>query len=110
MNIKNTYKPQNYGPTKSVVLFTNARDEKNIKEWASHHLLIGFDKIIIFDHKSITPLKDVFLNFDNITFSKAEFLSYSETLLIYFDIFPTDERLFKNFSSGNFFENILYII
>jgi len=65
MNIKNTYKPQNYGPTKSVALFTNARDEKIIKEWAAHHLLIGFDKIIIFDHKSITPLKNVFSNFDN---------------------------------------------
>jgi hypothetical protein len=65
MNIKNIYKPQNYGQTKSVALFTNARDEKNIKEWAAHHLLIGFDKIIIFDHKSITPLKDIFSNFDN---------------------------------------------
>jgi hypothetical protein len=59
------YKPRNYGITKSVALFTNARDEKNIKEWAAHHLLIGFDKIIIFDHKSIMPLKDVFNNFDN---------------------------------------------
>ena len=65
MNL-NKYKPPiNYGPTKRVALFTNARDEKNIKEWASHHLLIGFDKIIIFDHKSILPLKDVFNNFDN---------------------------------------------
>jgi hypothetical protein len=61
----NIYKPHNYGETKSVALFTNARDEKNIKEWAAHHLLIGFDKIIIFDHKSITPLKNVFLGFDN---------------------------------------------
>ena len=61
----NVYKPRNYGITKSVALFTNARDEKNIKEWAAHHLLIGFDKIIIFDHKSIMPLKDVFNNFDN---------------------------------------------
>ena len=61
----NTYKPRNYGKTKSVALFTNARDEKHIKEWAAHHLLIGFDKIIIFDHKSITPLKNVFNSFDN---------------------------------------------
>jgi hypothetical protein len=65
MNFKNNYKSRNYGPTKSVALFTNARDEKNIKEWASHHLLIGFDNIIIFDHKSILPLKNVFSNFDN---------------------------------------------
>ena len=66
MNIhKNIYKPQKYGQTKSVALFTNARDEKNIKEWAAHHLLIGFNKIIIFDHKSIVPLKDVFKKFDS---------------------------------------------
>lgn len=49
---------------KKVSLFTNARDEKHIREWAAHHLLIGFDKIIIFDHKSKTPLKKVFENFD----------------------------------------------
>ena len=65
MNFNNFKLPINYRPTKSVALFTNARDEKNIKEWAAHHLLIGFDKIIIFDHKSILPLKDVFNNFDN---------------------------------------------
>jgi len=50
--------------TQKVYLFTNARDEKNIKEWASHHLLIGFDNIIIFDHMSNPPLKDYFVNFD----------------------------------------------
>jgi hypothetical protein len=49
---------------KKVALFTNARDEKHIREWAAHHLLIGFDYIIIFDHNSIIPLSDVFLNFD----------------------------------------------
>jgi hypothetical protein len=66
MNIhKNIYTKVNYSQTKSVALFTNARDEKNIKEWAAHHLLIGFDKIVIFDHKSIVSLKDVFANFDN---------------------------------------------
>ena len=53
-----------YGPTQKVALFTNARDEINIVEWASHHLLIGFDNIIIFDHKSKIPLKTVFKNFD----------------------------------------------
>jgi hypothetical protein len=47
-----------------VMLFTNARDEKNIKEWAAHHLLLGFDLIYIFDHKSKIPLKTVFSNFD----------------------------------------------
>jgi len=49
---------------RNVCLFTNARDEKHIKEWAAHHLLIGFDKIIIFDHKSKTSLKEVFKGFD----------------------------------------------
>jgi len=53
-----------YGPTKKVMLFTNARNEKNIKEWAAHHLLIGFDKIVIFDHLSNYPLKYVFRHFD----------------------------------------------
>jgi hypothetical protein len=49
---------------KRVCLFTNARNEKHIKEWAVHHLLIGFSKIIIFDHKSVKPLKEVFRGFD----------------------------------------------
>jgi hypothetical protein len=51
-------------PVKKVILFTNARDEENIKEWAIHHLLIGFNLIYIFDHKSVKPLKDEFTNFD----------------------------------------------
>jgi len=58
---------QNYNKnkkTQKVYLFTNAKDEKNIKEWASHHLLIGFDNIIIFDHLSNPPLKNYFVNFD----------------------------------------------
>jgi len=47
-----------------IVLFTNARNEQNMKEWAAHHLLLGFDRIIIFDHKSNIPLKNTFINFD----------------------------------------------
>jgi hypothetical protein len=49
---------------KKACLFTNARNEKHIREWAAHHLLIGFNRIIIFDHKSEKPLKKVFKNFD----------------------------------------------
>ena len=60
----NIYKPKINRSANKVCLFCNARDEKNIKEWAAHHLLIGFDYIIIFDHKSKIPLKDVFKNFD----------------------------------------------
>jgi hypothetical protein len=51
-------------PVKNVALFCNARDEKHIREWAAHHLLIGFNRIIIFDHNSIVPLSTVFQNFD----------------------------------------------
>jgi hypothetical protein len=51
-------------PAKNVALFCNARDEKHIREWAAHHLLIGFNRIIIFDHNSTVPLSTVFQNFD----------------------------------------------
>ena len=47
-----------------VALFTNARDEQHIKEWAAHHLLLGFDHIFITDHLSIQPLTQVFKDFD----------------------------------------------
>ena len=46
-----------------VMLFTNARDEKNIKEWVAHHLILGFDLIYIFDHKSIKPISQELRNF-----------------------------------------------
>ena len=48
-----------------VVLFTNARDEPHIKEWAAHHLLLGFDYIFITDHLSVDPLTHVFKDFDS---------------------------------------------
>jgi hypothetical protein len=49
----------------SVYLFTNARDEPNISEWIAHHLLLGFDKVIVFDHLSKTPiLQNLGTNFD----------------------------------------------
>jgi len=51
---------------KLVVLFTNARDEPNISEWIAHHLLLGFDKIVIFDHMSIKPINNILnTNFNN---------------------------------------------
>ena len=43
--------------TNLVYLFTNARDEPNIAEWITHHLLLGFDKIYVFDHLSKEPIK-----------------------------------------------------
>ena len=60
----NIYKPKIDRQAKNIGLFCNARDEKNIKEWAAHHLLIGFDIIVIFDHKSEIPLSKIFSNFD----------------------------------------------
>ena len=60
----NIYKPKKDRNANKVGLFCNARDEKNIREWAAHHLLIGFDIIIIFDHKSVIPLSKVFSKFD----------------------------------------------
>lgn len=40
----------------STILFTNARDEPNIAEWVAHHLLLGFDKVVVFDHLSKIPI------------------------------------------------------
>ena len=40
-----------------VGLFTNIRDEKHMREWAIHHLLLGVYCIIVFDHKSKTSIK-----------------------------------------------------
>jgi len=60
----NIYKPKLNREAKLVGLFCNARDEINIKEWAAHHLLIGFDVIVIFDHKSKIPVSEVFEKFD----------------------------------------------
>lgn len=57
----------------SVILFTSVRNEKNIKEWAAHHLLLGFDLIYIFDHKSDKPLIKEFENFDiNVIVERCE--------------------------------------
>jgi len=41
------------------ILFTNARDEQNILEWVVHHRNLGFDKIVIYDHKSVKPIKNI---------------------------------------------------
>lgn len=56
----------NFNPKfKKKVLFTNARDELDIKEWIKHHLLLGFDCIYIFDHLSVKPLDQELYNFDS---------------------------------------------
>ena len=45
-----------------ICLFTNVRDEKHIREWIIHHLLIGFTHIVIFDHKSKVPVTEQIKN------------------------------------------------
>ncbi len=80
----NIYKPKKDRQAKKVGLFCNARDEKNIKEWAAHHLLIGFDVIVLIDHNSKIPLKEVFANFDkrvNIIKINLEIKFYLKILL-----------------------------
>jgi hypothetical protein len=48
-----------------VYIFTNARDEPNIAEWIAHHILLGFDKVIVFDHLSVEPIQELLkTNFD----------------------------------------------
>lgn len=50
----------------SVILFTNARDEPNIAEWVAHHILLGFDKVVVFDHLSKIPITNMIAtNFNN---------------------------------------------
>ena len=50
---------------KTTIIFTNARDEPNISEWVAHHLLIGFDKVVVFDHLSKVPIiKTIGTTFD----------------------------------------------
>ena len=55
-----------------TILFTNARDEKNIREWVAHHLIIGFDLIYIFDHKSIKPLSQELNNLKKVIVERCE--------------------------------------
>ena len=51
--ILNPIKSTNY------IVSTNARDENNILEWIIYHLIIGFDKVVIIDHKSTKPIKQL---------------------------------------------------
>ena len=51
-----------------TILFTNARNEKNIVEWTAHHLNLGFDFIYILDHNSDIPIVDLFKNKPNNVF------------------------------------------
>lgn len=52
------YKNIDRNSINSVYVFTNARDEPNIAEWIAHYILLGFDKVIVFDHLSVIPIED----------------------------------------------------
>jgi hypothetical protein len=83
---------------KKVMLFTNARNEIHIKEWAAHHLLIGFDKIIIFDHKSDIPLKTVLHGFDKRVITMIVLLHTQNINII---LQPRIHHLNKDINSNN---------
>lgn len=55
----------------NIVLFTNARDEPKLAEWVAHHLLLGFDRIIIFDHLSQIPIKEQLHQYASLFSSKV---------------------------------------
>ena len=80
----------------STILFTNARDETNIAEWIAHHFLLGFDKIIVFDHLSKIPIKKVI----NTTFGeKLDIIEVIGTGNIKLSLM---ERAFNYANNGNY--------
>jgi hypothetical protein len=56
-----------------ICLFTNARDEKHIKEWIAHHLNLGFDHVYIFDHKSKVPIKSLLKPNTSVTIERIDY-------------------------------------
>ena len=51
-------------PPDSIILTSNIRDEDNIPEWIAYHTLIGFDYILICDHKSKVPIVETLSKYD----------------------------------------------
>lgn len=39
------------------IVFTNARDEYLINEWIAHYLLLDFTTVYVYDHLSVTPIR-----------------------------------------------------
>jgi hypothetical protein len=62
--INNNYINKNININNNYIVSTNARDESNIIEWIIYHLLIGFDKVVIIDHKSIIPIFQLIQPYD----------------------------------------------
>jgi len=46
------------------IISTNARDEPNIIEWIIYHLMIGFNYVVIIDHKSTIPIQKLIDNYE----------------------------------------------
>lgn len=65
INKNNNNDKNNEEKKNKVVLFANVKDEKHIREWVAHHLLLGFYNIIIFDHNSQIPLNKTLAGFNN---------------------------------------------
>lgn len=63
-----------------VFLFTNARDEPSILEWAIHHILLGFTHVFIYDHKSIKPIQTLLSQY-NTKFPKNKHLTNRITVI-----------------------------
>jgi hypothetical protein len=61
-----------------IILFTNARDEKHIKEWIAHHLNLEFDHIYVFDHKSKISIETLLKPNNKIT---IQYIDYDKELL-----------------------------
>lgn len=47
----------------NVFLFTNARDEPSIIEWAFYHLRLGFTHVFIYDHQSRVPISTLLVEY-----------------------------------------------
>jgi hypothetical protein len=41
----------------NTIIFTNARDEYLINEWIAHYFLLGFCTVCVYDHLSVTPIR-----------------------------------------------------
>jgi hypothetical protein len=50
--------------TTNYIVSTNARDEPNIVEWIMYHLMIGFNYVVIIDHKSVIPIQKIVNNYE----------------------------------------------
>ena len=83
-----------------TILFTNARDEDNMLEWTVHHRNLGFDKIFIYDHKSIYPISKTLQGFDYVT-----------VFNIFDDFVPKIELMKRaaQYAKNNAFDWLLYL-